>query len=89
LRTGELPTDVTRLAEPYDVDDLAPLIEARRRGEQAALPMALSAEWQGRTRSLFEQLDSARERSVLPEEPPEDAVRALDTWLLDLRRRAW
>jgi predicted nucleotidyltransferase len=89
LRTGELQTDVTQLATPYGVDDLAPLIEAKRRGEQAALPMALSAQWQARTQSLFEQLDAAKDTSALPEEPPVNAVRALDDWLLDLRRRAW
>lgn len=89
LRTGELQTDVTQLATPYGVDDLAPLIEAKRRGEQAALPMTLSAQWQARTQSLFEQLDAAKDSSVLPEEPPVDAVRALDAWLLDLRRRTW
>ncbi|HZH12994.1 MAG TPA: hypothetical protein VE057_01385 [Archangium sp.] len=35
----------------------------------------------------FEVLDAAMPESVLPEDPPGEAVDALEAWMLDLRRR--
>ncbi len=89
LLTGELETDVTKLVAPYGADDVLALVEAKTRGEKAPLPTALSTLWRQRTTALFAKLDDARERSVLPTEAPEKAVRALEAWLLELRRTLW
>jgi predicted nucleotidyltransferase len=89
LRTGELETDVTRLAGPAGVDDVMPLVEAKTKGEKAPLPPALSELWRTRTRELFAKLEVARDESPLPLEAPEKAAQALNAWLLELRRASW
>ncbi|MBL8923295.1 MAG: nucleotidyltransferase domain-containing protein [Myxococcaceae bacterium] len=89
LRTGQLETDVTRLAEPCAVADVLALVEAKTKGEQAPLPTELSTLWRERTRHLFTKLDEARDASELPAEAPVKAVQALDAWLLELRRAQW
>ena len=57
--------------------------QARRRAQLRSTPPVLEA-WRSRVDALFVRLDQARDRSVLPEEAPnEPEVRA---WLLDVRR---
>jgi predicted nucleotidyltransferase len=89
LRTGQLETDVTRLLGPYGLDEVRVLVDAKKAGEKAPLPEALSREWQSRTEGLFARLDDARASSALPPEASPAAVRALEAWLLDLRRTRW
>lgn len=89
LATGELETDVTKLAAPFGLTDVLSLVEAKTKGEKAPLPPELSTTWRGRTEALFTKLDEAKERSPLPAEAPPPAVAALDAWLLEQRRAWW
>jgi hypothetical protein len=84
LETGELEPDLTVLMEGHGVADAAALVERKRAGERVALPDGELGRWRSRIDGLFRRLDEARERSVLPADPPNEAeIRA---WLLDLRR---
>ncbi|MDX2015664.1 MAG: nucleotidyltransferase domain-containing protein, partial [Myxococcaceae bacterium] len=89
LCTGQLETDVTRLLGPYALEDVRALVDAKRQGELASLPEALSREWQRRVEALFTRLDAAKDSAVLPAEAKPGAVQALEAWLLELRRARW
>lgn len=84
LRTSELETDLTLLAEAYDLTEAKELIEAKRRGERTSADPALLEAWRPRIAQALDRLDAARERSVLPEEPRN--IQALEAWLISLRR---
>ncbi|TQF13662.1 nucleotidyltransferase domain-containing protein [Myxococcus llanfairpwllgwyngyllgogerychwyrndrobwllllantysiliogogogochensis] len=87
LRTGEVETDVTELLDSHGFAEAHELVEQKRRGEKSELPESLSAKWRAEVARSFEVLDAALEASVLPEEPSQAAVDALEAWMLDLRRR--
>lgn len=87
LSTGEIQTDVTALLDRYGFPDAHALVEQKTRGEKSELPGALSERWRGEVARAFEVLDSAESRSVLPEEPPAEAVAALEDWMLQVRRQ--
>ncbi|ADO75617.1 nucleotidyltransferase domain-containing protein [Stigmatella aurantiaca] len=87
LLTGEVETDLTALMDRYGFAEAGELVAWKRRGERSELSEALSERWRGQVGRAFEQLDSARERSVLPEDPRETG--ALEAWLLELRRSHW
>ena len=46
-----------------------------------------SKKWRAEVARSFEVLDAAMPESVLPEDPPGEAVDALEAWMLDLRRQ--
>jgi hypothetical protein len=84
LETGELEPDLTRIMDRYDLSDAQSLIERKRAGERVSLPRGELDRWRARVGALFTRLDQARDRSILPPEPPNaEEVRA---WLLDVRR---
>lgn len=87
LRTGTVETDVTELLAPHGFTEALELVEQKRRGEKSELPEELSKKWQAEVARSFEVLDAAQAESVLPESPPEEAVDALEAWMLDVRRR--
>ena len=87
LLTGEVEPDLSVLMERYGFAAAAELITWKRRGERGELSQDLSERWRTRVGQAFEQLDAARERSVLPESPRN--VEALNAWLLDVRRARW
>jgi hypothetical protein len=59
-------------------------VERKRVGERVGLDSVLLEHWRLRVDGLFRGLDEAREKSPLPEEPPnEPEVRE---WLLTVRR---
>lgn len=87
LRTGRVETDVTELLDLYGFSEAHALVEQKRRGEKSELPDELSRKWRAEVARSFEVLDAALPESVLPEDPPEEAVLALEAWMLDLRRR--
>ena len=67
-------------------DELVP----RRLGQQPASyrrAQTCSAHWRGRVEGFFLRLDAALPESILPPEPSSEACRALEAWLLELRRR--
>lgn len=84
LRTGELVTDVTRLAPLYgfELDDL---LEAKSRAEKQALDEAVYRAAEVRMDRAFAVLDEALARPALPPEPPN--VGDVDAWLVETRLR--
>lgn len=84
LETGQLEPNLTRLMDGYGLAEAAELVERKRAGERVGLDPALLEHWRPRVDGLFVRLDDAREKSPLPEEPPnEPEVRE---WLLTVRR---
>ena len=87
LRTGELVIDVRALLDDHDFADARQLIEQKRAGERVTLAPADRARWLSRLGALFDTLDDARRRSVLPEDPADP--RALHHWLVRERLAAY
>ena len=88
LARGEVVTDVARLGAylPAAIDEL---IERKRDAERAELPGDVAATWRATLVAAIEAVDAAWPSSILPPEPPADAIAAADAWLRDLRRAAW
>lgn len=85
LLTGEIVTDLRVLVDEHGFGEARELLEIKRTGERAALPKDLAERWLVRAARVFELLESARARSILPEEPSNRE--AMDAWLVALRRR--
>ena len=85
LLTGEIVTDLRVLVDEHGFGEARELLEIKRTGERAALPKDLAERWLARAGRVFELLESARARSILPEEPSNRE--AMDAWLVGLRRR--
>ncbi len=81
-----MEADLTALMERYGFGEAAELVAWKRRGERSELSPELSERWKSHVGRAFDQLDAARERSVLPEEPQQSALEALEAWLLEVRR---
>ncbi len=88
LATGVLVTDVNRLAD-FVPPEIAELLAIKRSGEVSVLPAELVATWRVRLAAAIEAIDAAVGNSVLPGEPAEPALEAVDAWLRDLRKRFW
>ncbi|MEZ4336905.1 MAG: nucleotidyltransferase domain-containing protein [Sandaracinaceae bacterium] len=87
LRTGEVEMNVEVTADAYGFD-VSPLIALKRAGaEKGSLPEALDAEHRAAWPKLEEQLTRARDRSALPDEPPN--VDAIEAWLVERRQAAF
>jgi uncharacterized protein len=85
LETGELETDLTRLAGRYGLSAAAELVEAKKRGEKAELAPEVAARWKAQVDRAFEALEAACASSPLPDDPPNEAE--LEDWLIAFRRR--
>jgi cation diffusion facilitator family transporter len=83
LATGELVADLTRLMEPYGFADARELVDIKRAGERVPLDADIVGRWRSRLDELFQILERARDRSVLPDDPPDPAE--LDAWLVSHR----
>lgn len=88
LAHGEVVTDVARLAAVVP-DGLDELLAIKRAGERHELAPEAARAWHDRLRAAIAAIAEAAAISVLPAEPPEAAVEALDAWLRDVRRRCW
>jgi len=88
LATGELVTDLTRLRAlaPPELDEL---LAIKLRGEQTPLPPERAAALRGQLVAAIEAVGAGWPASVLPPEPPPEAIAAVDAWLRDVRRRSW
>ena len=84
LETGELEPDLTQVMGRYGLPEARELVERKRGGERIGLEPALRDAWSPKLDALFVRLDAAREKSVLPEDPPNEAE--LRAWLLAVRR---
>ncbi len=84
LRTGELVTDVTRLAPLYgfELDDL---LEAKSKAEKQALDDAAYVRAEHRMDRAFVTLDEALTLSALPLDAPN--LHEVDAWLVETRLR--
>lgn len=88
LRAGEIVTDLESLCDPYGFPAARDLIVTKRRGERVQLAPEEAARWQSEAERAMALLRAAVPDSVLPPDPPPEAARALEAWLLDLRRRS-
>lgn len=84
LRTGELVTDVTRLAPTWGLR-LDDLLEAKSKAEKQALDQVTYEAAVTRMDRAFAALDDALAHATLPIEPPN--VADVDAWLVDTRLR--
>jgi predicted nucleotidyltransferase len=89
LATGELLTDLTRLAAHHPVPGVEELIATKLRGEQVVLEPDELSRWSSEMQRVLTLLNASVEPSVLPLEPPPVAVAAIDGWLIELRRAAF
>lgn len=83
LLTREIETDVTLLLDAHGFGAARELVEAKRRGERSELPSDVAERWKAAVDRAFDLLDSALERSPLPDEPPN--VPEVEAWLVDHR----
>ena len=83
LEAGEVVPDLGALHKRYGFPEVPELIALKRDAEQGVLP----APWIEKIPELldraFARLEQARERSILPEQPP--AADAIERWLIDYR----
>jgi len=86
LRTGELITDLGRLAAALGFPAALDLIDAKRAGERVLLDATTWQRWRNELVRAFETLATAHAGSVLPEHPSDEVAAALDAWLVALRR---
>jgi predicted nucleotidyltransferase len=88
LATGVLETDVARLAA-YVPGEIEELMTIKRTGETKQLDAAHAASWRTRLEAAVNEVDRGWPTSVLPIDPPPEAIVALDTWLRDVRQTRW
>lgn len=86
LETGEVEMDVSKTAPAHGFDVDALIALKRAGAEKGALPEALDAAHRARWAELEEKLAAARERTALPDEPPN--VAAIEAWLVERRLAA-
>jgi predicted nucleotidyltransferase len=88
LARGVMETDVAKLLDfvPHEIDDL---LVIKKRGEKQHLDPMQAREWRERLTRAIDAVDSAWPSSVLPAEPPESALDAVDNWLQDVRKAHW
>jgi hypothetical protein len=88
LAHGELITDVARLGGflPLEIGEL---LTIKRRGESQELDGERVAFWRTKLVAAIEAIDAAASTSMLPVDPPAEAVDAVDAWLRDVRQRCW
>ncbi|MCA9679511.1 MAG: nucleotidyltransferase domain-containing protein [Kofleriaceae bacterium] len=86
LRTGVLITDLGRLCEPYGFGGAQELIAAKRAGERVPLAAEVWERWRGELGRAVATLAEADRASPLPATPPDEASRAIEAWLVAVRR---
>ena len=88
LAHGEVVTDVARLGAfvPAELDEL---LAIKRRAERQELEPAQVATWRARLAAAIAAVDAAVATSVLPVEPPAEAIATAEAWLRDVRRASW
>lgn len=87
LLTGEIVADITELLDVYGFTDIRQLIERKRAGERASLPSDEVERLSATLTRAFTALEDAAASTVLPDEPR--GVDELESWLIDLRKRAF
>ncbi len=87
LERGELVTDVVRLAD-YVPAEISELLAIKRTGERQVLDVAHAATWRSKLAAAIAAVFTVTS-SVLPVEPPEAALAAVEQWLREVRKRSW
>jgi predicted nucleotidyltransferase len=88
LAHGEIVTDVVRLTA-FVPDEIAELIEIKRRAERQELAPEQVTAWRARLAAAIEAVDAAWSTSILPPDPPPEAIAAIDDWLRGVRKQRW
>src|SRR4051812_44378414 len=88
LAHGNVVTDVANLGE-YLPRELPELIAIKQRGEKQELEPAHAREGRARLVAAIDAIDGAWPTSVLPAEPPPEAIAAVDEWLRSVRQASW
>jgi predicted nucleotidyltransferase len=88
LAHGALVTDVAKLSA-FVPAELGELLEIKRRAERQELEPEQVAAWRTRLTAAIAAVDTSVAASVLPVDPPPDAVATADTWLREVRQSAW
>jgi hypothetical protein len=88
LAHGELVTDVAKLSGVVP-PEIGELLEIKRRAERQELEPELVAPWRVRLVAAIAGVDTSVATSVLPADPPPDAVATTDTWLREVRHASW
>jgi predicted nucleotidyltransferase len=88
LAHGELVTDVAKLTA-FVPAEIGELLEIKRHAEREQLDPAQVAAWRARLVAAIAAVDTSVPTSILPVDPPAEAVEAADTWLRDVRRASW
>jgi uncharacterized protein len=84
LERGEVVADLGAIAGPLGIDGVDELVALKQQGERAALESEAVADWGPRVDALFARIDTARDASVLPPEPPDPG--AVEALLVEVRR---
>ncbi|HVK64207.1 MAG TPA: nucleotidyltransferase domain-containing protein [Polyangium sp.] len=87
LRAGEVVTDVARLFPEYGFEEASELVTMKRAGEKTKLSTREVKRFRACLDRAMRLLEGAREPSVLPEKPSDEAFRALSGWLIALRKQ--
>lgn len=88
LAHGEVVTNVANLSA-FVPPEIRELLEIKRRAERQELEPELVASWRARLVAAMAAVDTAVPTSILPIEPPPEAVLTADTWLRDVRQASW
>ncbi|HUS31892.1 MAG TPA: nucleotidyltransferase domain-containing protein [Kofleriaceae bacterium] len=88
LLTGNVVTDVAKLAEHLPAE-ISELMAIKQRGEKQPLEADHARAWRSRLAAAIDAIDAGWPRSVLPAEPPPEAIAAVDEWLRDVRQQSW
>lgn len=85
LETGEIETDLNKLAVRYGLQVLQELLQFKNQREKADLPVETASRWRARIEDLASELESSKQRSKLPEHATDVATQRLESWLIALR----
>lgn len=88
LAHAEIVTDVSRLGA-FVPAEIGELLAIKQRGERQVLSPDEATVWRTRLREAIDAIDAAWPTSVLPPDPPADAIQELDRWLREVRRSHW
>jgi uncharacterized protein len=88
LARGALVTDIAQLAD-FVPAEIGELVAIKRQAERQELEPAHAEAWRGRLVAAIAEVDAAAATSILPAEPPAEAIAAIDSWLRDVRKRSW
>jgi len=85
LATGEVVADLVALYDRWKFPCVPELVRRKLAGEREPMGLSEVDALSGEVERAFEVLDLERDRSVLPEDPPNGSE--LEAWLVDVRRR--